>query len=34
MIKIGAAIMGAVGGVFLALAVHQLLFFWVSGKAS
>lgn len=34
MIKIGAAIMGAIGGVFLAFAVHQLLFFWVSGQAS
>ena len=26
--------MGAIGGVFLAFAVHQLLFFWVSGQAS
>lgn len=34
MIKIGAAIMGAIGGVFLAFAVHQLLFFFVSGRAS
>jgi hypothetical protein len=31
MIKIGAAIMGAIGGVFMAFAVHQLLFFWVKG---
>jgi len=34
MIKIGAAIMGAIGGVFLAFTVHQLLFFWLSGRAS
>lgn len=26
--------MGAIGGVFMAFAVHQLLFFWVKGQAS
>ena len=26
--------MGAIGGVFLALTVNQVLFFWVSGQAS
>jgi hypothetical protein len=31
MLDIGAAIMGAIGGVFLALAINQVLFFWVEG---
>ena len=26
--------MGAIGGVFLALTVNQVLFFWVTGQAS
>ena len=34
MLDIGAAIMGAIGGVFLALTVNQVLFFWVDGQAS
>jgi hypothetical protein len=34
MLDIGAAIMGAIGGVFLALTLNQLLFFWVKGQAS
>jgi hypothetical protein len=31
MLDIGAAIMGAIGGVFLALTANQVLFFWVDG---
>jgi Domain of unknown function (DUF4203) len=34
MLDIGAAIMGAIAGVFLALTINQVLFFWVSGQAS
>ena len=34
MLDIGAAIMGAVGGVLLALLINQFLFFWVEGQAS
>jgi hypothetical protein len=34
MLDIGAAIMGAIGGIFLALTVNQVLFFWVDGQAS
>lgn len=34
MLDIGAAIMGAIAGVFLALTVNQVLFFWVNGQAS
>lgn len=34
MLDIGAAIMGAIGGVFLAFTLNQLLFFWIDGSAS
>lgn len=34
MLEIGAAIMGAIGGVFLALFINQVVFVWVDGEAS
>jgi hypothetical protein len=34
MLKIGAFFMGGFGGIFLALTMNQVIFFWVEGQAS